>query len=218
MWGLIVSFLGSLPLGTLNVTAMQISLQESTQHAYHFLLACILIEMTYVRISLIGINWIRRQTTLFKWMEWITVFIVGALAVGSFLAALNPNENARNVVLQNGMHRFFLGLMMASMNPVQIPFWFGWSTVLFSRNILQPRNAFYNLYIAGIGIGTFLAGSCFIWGGPFVMNKLDASGSTLNWIIGGIFSLTACILVVKILLKRSASQKVQNLGEMPAEN
>ena len=89
-WGMIVSFLGSLPLGTLNVAAMQISVQESVQNAILFSLGSLLVEMIYVRISLVGINWVRKQKKFFRWMEWITVAIVVALAIGSFVAAMNP--------------------------------------------------------------------------------------------------------------------------------
>ena len=78
-WGLLVSFLGSLPLGTLNVAAMQISVQESIHNAILFSLGSLTVEMIYVRISLVGINWVRRQKKLFRYMEWITVAIVLAV-------------------------------------------------------------------------------------------------------------------------------------------
>ena len=54
-WGLLISFLGSLPLGTLNVAAMQIGIQESIVNALYFSLGSLCIEMIYVRISLVGI-------------------------------------------------------------------------------------------------------------------------------------------------------------------
>ena len=66
-WGMIVSFLGSLPLGTLNVAAMQISVQESVQNAILFALGSLSVEMIYVRVSLVGINWVRKQKKLFRW-------------------------------------------------------------------------------------------------------------------------------------------------------
>src|SRR5664279_1233254 len=128
-WGMIVSFLGSLPLGTLNVAAMQISVQESVSNALYFSLGSLLTEMIYVRISLVGINWIRKQKVLFKWMNWIALAIVLALATGSFIAA-TQEHHAKNVMLDNNMNRFVLGVLLSAISPMQIPFWFGWSTVL----------------------------------------------------------------------------------------
>ncbi len=130
LWGLLISFLGSLPLGTLNIAAMQIGIQESVTHALYFSLGSLLVEMIYVRISLVGVDWVRKQEKLMKAMEWFTLIIILALAAGSFMAALKDGAETKNVFLENTMHRFLLGMFMSAINPVQIPFWFGWSTVL----------------------------------------------------------------------------------------
>jgi threonine/homoserine/homoserine lactone efflux protein len=216
-WGLIVSFLGSLPLGTLNVAAMQISVQESISNAIYFSLGSLTVEMIYVRISLVGINWITKQKKLFRWMEWITVGIVVALAIGSFVAAAQPHQ-AKNVMLNNTIHRYFLGIMLCAINPVQIPFWFGWSTVLFTKNILKPKNSYYNLYIVGIGLGTLLGNFVFIFGGKYIVQKLNANGSILNWIIGGIFAFTAIILLIKIFLHKDAAEKLEEIKTDEIQN
>lgn len=209
-WGMMVSFLGSLPLGTLNVAAMQISVQEGISHAINFSLGSLLTEMIYVRISLVGINWVRRQKKLFKWLEWITLGIVVALAAGSFIAA-TKEHHAKNIMLNNNMHRFWLGLFMSAISPMQIPFWFGWSTVLFTKKILLPANSYYNLYIVGIGLGTLMGNCVFIFGGKYIVEKLNANQHLLNWVIGGIFALTAVIQLIKIIFHKDAAEKLGSL-------
>jgi len=208
-WGLVVSFLGTLPLGTLNVAAMQISVQENIRNAIYFALGCLVVEMIYVRISLVGINWVRRQKKLFRWMEWITFGIVVALAVGSFAAAMGPHH-AKNIILHNNINRFLLGIMISAISPMQIPFWFGWSTILFTKNILKPENSYYNIYIIGIGLGTLLGNFVFIFGGKWIMQKMNGNQTLMNWIIGGIFAATALIFLIKILLKKDPMKKIEN--------
>jgi len=207
-WGLMVSFLGSLPLGTLNVAAMQISVQESVRNAILFALGSLSVEMIYVRVSLVGINWVRKQKKLFRWMEWLTVAIVLALAIGSFAAAMKPHH-AKNVILNNNIHRFFLGAMLSAINPMQIPFWFGWSTVLFTKNILMPKDSFYNIYIVGIGLGTLLGNCVFIFGGKWIVSKMNGNQNMINWIIGGIFAITAVIFLIKILMHKDGMEKIE---------
>lgn len=211
-WGLLVSFLGSLPLGTLNVAAMQISVQENVTNAIYFSLGSLLVEMIYVRFSLVGINWLQQQKSLFRWMEWITLAIVVALAVGSFIAAMQPQQE-KNVMLDNNINRFLLGLMLSAISPMQIPFWFGWSTVLFTKKILVPKASYYNLYIVGIGLGTLMGNFVFIFGGKFIVNKLNANQDVINWVIGGIFAITAIIFLIKILIHKDAADKLQNMGQ-----
>ncbi len=204
---MIISFLGSLPLGTLNIAAMQIGIQESIQHAILFSLGSLLVEMLYVRLSLVGIDWVRKQAKLMNIMEWITLAIIVALAAGSFIAAVKGNAGAKNVLLNNHINRFLLGIFMCAINPVQIPFWFGWSTVLFSKNILQPKPGQYNSYIVGIGLGT-LSGNCvFIFGGKWMVQRIANSEQYLNWIIGAIFAITALIQLIKMLRHKDGVSK-----------
>jgi len=212
-WGMLVSFLGSLPLGTLNVAAMQISVQESIKNAIYFSFGSLLTEMIYVRISLVGINWIRKRKVLFKWMEWIALAIVVALAMGSFVAAMHEHH-AKNVMLDNNMNRFLLGLLLSAISPMQVPFWFGWSTVLFAKNILQPKNSFYNFYIVGIGLGTLMGNCVFIFGGKYIVQKLNANQSILNWAIGGIFAVTAIIMLIRILMHKGAVEKLDSMEKV----
>ncbi|CAN5647857.1 hypothetical protein BH11BAC3_BH11BAC3_33760 [soil metagenome] len=206
---MLISFLGSLPLGTLNVAAMQIGIQESIKHALWFAAGSLLVEMIYVRISLVGIDWVRKQQKLMKIMEWITLAIIVALAIGSFIAAIKSGHGnqVKNGFLELGIHRFLLGMLMCAINPVQIPFWFGWSTVLFTKNILSPKAGNYNIYILGIGLGT-LAGNCvFIFGGKWAVDRIANSQQYLNWVIGGIFTLTALIQLIKILRHKDVLSK-----------
>ena len=213
-WGMMVSFLGSLPLGTLNVLAMKIRVEEGIKNAIWFSFGSLLTEMIYVRISLVGINWIRKQKKLFQWLEWITLFIVVALAVGSFMTAMKHHSSGQPV--ENNlpdMHRFLLGISLSAISPMQIPFWFGWSTVLFTKKILKPDNAHYNLYIVGIGLGTLMGNCVFIFGGKWMVQKMNANQNILNYVIGGIFTLTAIIQLIKILTHKDAAEKLEGLGK-----
>lgn len=212
IWGFVISFLGSLPLGTLNIAAMQLGIYESIRNAIMFSLGSLLVEMIYVRISLVGIDWVRKQEKIMKIMEWITLAIIIALAVFTLRAAIvanaHPGEQDHNPYDEININRFFLGAAMCAINPVQIPFWFGWSAVLFEKKILEPKKSQYNLYILGIGIGTLLGNCVFIFGGKYLVSKIANSQAYLNWFIGGIFIVTAIIQLIKIF--RNKKSKLEN--------
>ena len=211
--GMMVSFLGSLPLGTLNVAAMQISATDGIRPAILFSLGSLLVEIIYVRLSLVAMDWVRKQEKLFKILEWVTLIIVTALAVSSFYAALHP-KLGENFILSSTLHRFWLGIVMCAVNPVQIPFWFGWSTVLFTKKILLPKNDHYNIYIIGIGLGTFIGNCIFIFGGQVIADKLNNNQHILNWVVGGIFTLTAIIQLWRILKHKDAAHQLEHPEEL----
>lgn len=201
--GMFISFLGTLPLGTLNVSAMQISVSDGIRPALYFAFGALLVEIIYVRLSLVAMNWVSQKKKLLFALEWVTLIVLAALSISSFYAAMQPVVTS-NPMLSNTVHRFWLGAMMSAINPVQIPFWFGWSTVLFTRNILHPKESNYLTYMAGIGLGT-LAGNClFIFGGKLLVSKLNTNQQLLQIIIGCVFGLTALIQLWKMIRQKDA--------------
>jgi threonine/homoserine/homoserine lactone efflux protein len=211
--GMFISFLGTLPLGTLNISAMQISVSDGVRPAFYFAIGALLVEMIYVRLSLVAMNWVRKQKRFMLILEWVTLLIIVALAVASFYAATQP-EVQKNPILSNTVDRFWLGAFMSALNPVQIPFWFGWSSVLFTRNVLQSKESHFNVYIAGIGIGTLIGNSLFIFGGKLLVEKLNANQDILQLIIGSVFAFTAAIQFWKMISQKDAisSMKPHNEG------
>lgn len=210
--GMLVSFLGSLPLGTLNIAAMQISVTDGIVSAMLFSGGSLFVEIIYVRLSLVAMDWIRKQERILKALEWVTLVIVLALAASSFYAALHPSVE-KNIVLDSPLPKFLLGMVMSAVNPVQIPFWFGWSTVLFTKKVLQPRNDHYNSYIIGIGLGTFIGNCVFIFGGQLIAKRISNNQDVLNWIIGSIFAITALIQLWRIFSKKDPAHHLEHPEE-----
>ncbi len=210
---MLVSFLGSLPLGTLNVAAMQISVTDGIRAAMLFSLGSLTAEIVYVRLSLVAMDWVRKQEKIFKILEWVTLVIVIALAVSSFYAALHPSETKNAILSRSTLPHYILGLGMSAVNPVQIPFWFGWSTILFTKKILLPRQDHYNIYIIGIGLGTFLGNCVFIFGGQLIANKISNNQHILSWVIGSIFAITAIVQLWRIFKKKDAVHRMEHPEE-----
>ncbi len=212
-----ISFLGTLPLGTLNIAAMQISISDGVRPAIYFALGALLVEVIYVRISLVAMDWVRKRKRLFQWFEWLTVLIISALAISSFIAAADPEEK-KNVLLSYSFHRFWLGVVLSALNPVQIPFWFGWSTALFTKKILQPKNSHYNMYILGIGVGTFVGNLVFIYGGRLIVDSLNNNQHIVQYVIGTIFAITALLMLWKLVTKKDAISEMKEEGEVSVDS
>jgi threonine/homoserine/homoserine lactone efflux protein len=207
--GLAISFLGSLPLGSLNISAMQVALQENVRRAIFFSLGVALVEIIYVRISLTGMDWVIRHRQLFHILEWATVFLFIALAVSSFIAANKKTGAQKNILLNNKLNRFWLGVTMSAINPVQIPFWFIWSTYLLSTKVLLPVTSDFTVYTIGIGIGTLLALGLFVFGGRILVQKLNASHRIINLAVALVFLISAIVQLYRVLNKPFGSAIIQ---------
>jgi threonine/homoserine/homoserine lactone efflux protein len=128
-------------------------------------------------------------------------------------AAMQPTVE-KNIVLSSPLPKIVLGFVMSAVNPVQIPFWFGWSAVLFSKNILRPGFWNYNAYLLGIGAGTFIAHCLFMLGGKWLGEQLNSGQQYLNWVIGFIFLATGIIQLIKIYTKKDAIHQLEHPEEV----
>jgi len=182
-WGAVISFLGSLPLGILNVTATQLSVENGVYAAFSFAVGAMIVELIYVFITLRAMDWISKRIKLFRLFEWVTTALILALAINSLNAAINM-QKISSIVSAEATHAFFSGMLLSALNPLHLIFWFGWSTILIEKKILQTKKSDYNSYTAGIGLGTIAGFGVFIYGGSYIIHQLLFNQTLINWIIG----------------------------------
>jgi threonine/homoserine/homoserine lactone efflux protein len=201
-WGFIISFLGSLPLGTMNVTATNISIQLGAYPAFIFALGTLVVEAVCVYIVLQAMQWVSKQQRFFKVFEWLTVLLIFILSVSCFIAALKMKSFGNSVFTKYNLRPFVLGLLLSTLNPLHIPFWFGWSTVLLNKKILIPQQKYFFVYILGISIGTIAGFDVFIYGGNYIVQQLMGKQNILNWVVGFVLLGTVLIQVYKMQRKK----------------
>lgn len=202
-WGLLISFLGSLPLGPLNLITTYVSVSKGTSAGFAFAAGCIFSELIFVRLAVISMEWISRKQQLFKTLEWVTILIILTLAGYSFIAAFKQTGFS-SAMPANIKFPFLSGVAISALDPMKIPFWFLWSTFLLGKKILIPENNFYNYYTAGIGVGSLLGFILFIYGGNYFIGSIKTHQDIINWVIGCVLIITAIIQVYRLFTRRVA--------------
>lgn len=186
--GLLISLLGALPFGVLNITAFRISNAYGIQAAFIFTSGVVLVELAYLRLTLFGSQWLSKQPWLDK-LPWLGVLIFTAMTLHSCWNIFSPAENLNEVLYAD--HFFLEGVLLSAINPLQIPFWLAWNTVLTSKRILLTDRLHYNYYLVGAGLGT-TAGL-----GVFIASGWLLSGNSMDqtWVNIGIAALyTGCLI------------------------
>jgi len=203
--GFIVSFLGSLPLGTTNVAAMQLSIERGILPAIYFSIGSLTVELIYVRLSLLAVDWLHRNKTFMRYLNAATLLILLLLTAESVHSALHP-ETVSPIAISGALPPLLFGMFLCSITTAQIPFWLGWSTILMERKILYPNGGTYWEYLLGIGLGTFFANGVFIYGGQLAGRSFQDDPALLHWVIGSFYGVTA-IWQIWRMVRASARQK-----------
>jgi threonine/homoserine/homoserine lactone efflux protein len=198
---LLISFLGQLPFGNMNLTATQLAVQEGYKNAWKYALGIVLIEIIYLRLALTAMDWIVEHKLVFNIMGWLTVVVFLALGIFSLIMARRQTGEKKGLLLNNKLDRFLLGVSISAINPVQIPFWFIWSTQLIQGKVLHTTFLDFNLFTAGAGIGSVTGLAVYIYGGKWVIAKMKASNKQLNTFMGIVFILAALWQLYNMIYK-----------------
>ena len=157
--------------------------------------------MIYLRFALTGMDWVVQHRMIFLTLGWLTVGLFIILGIMAFVTARKQDTEKKTVLLKNKLNRFVLGLTMSALNPLQIPFWFLWTSTLIQAKILPVAAIPFNAFTIGAGTGTLSGLAVYIHGGNWLVTKMKTSNQTLNKIMGIVFIITALIQLYRMLFK-----------------
>jgi threonine/homoserine/homoserine lactone efflux protein len=146
----IFSFIGSIPPGTLNLTAIQLGLEHRTDTAWRFSIAAALVEIPYGWIAIEFENLLTTTTGInqyFKLIAGIVMLILGALN----LFTLKKTTRLKERFNASGFRR---GLILSALNPMALPFWIAMTAYLKSTGwVMLSSTAEKITYLLGVAIG-----------------------------------------------------------------
>jgi len=152
--GFLVSFIGSIPLGYLNVIGFDIYKASGIQPTVFYLLGVVCVEFLVIYVTLIFANKLAKNTKLLKFIEAFSIFFMFVLAF-VFYSSSNVDQANKTLFSTNGTNFFFVGLAYSFFNFIQIPFWLSWNLYLLNGKYIEVSNSRKYFYVFGTIIGTF---------------------------------------------------------------
>ena len=198
---MLVSFLGQLPFGNMNLTATQLAVQEGYKNAWKYSIGIVIIEIIYLRLALTAMDWVVEHQLIFTIMSWLTVVVFLGLGILSLIMASRQTKEKKGLLLNNNLNRFILGVSVSAINPAQIPFWFIWSTQFINSGILKTTFRDFNLFTGGAAVGSVAGLAVYVYGGKWVISKMKASNRQLNIFMGIVFILAALFQLYNIIFR-----------------
>ncbi len=186
--GFVVSFVGSIPLGYLNVIGFDIYNQSGLPSVIPYLLGVVSVEVIVIYFMLIFAQQLTTNKKLLRFIEGFSVVFMFVLAYIFFASA--SNSNSQGTVIHEYQNRtpYFAGLFLSALNFVQIPFWVGWNLYLLNGNWITIDGTKKYFYVFGTLIGTFFGMLGLIISLHFLTSQTDFFAKYLmRFIIPGVF-------------------------------
>ncbi len=154
-FGFLVSFLGSLPLGYLNIIGVEVYTNYFLESLIFYLIGVLCIEAVVIYFTIVFAN---QLITNEKWMKNIDFFAVVFLVGLSFLffKGASPSIQQSDYIKDYIQYStFVIGMVLCAFNFLQIPFWVGWNLFLLNANRIDLQGTLKLYYILGTLVGTF---------------------------------------------------------------
>jgi hypothetical protein len=153
--GLLVSFIGSIPLGYLNIIGFEIYSKFGLNSLVFYLLGVISVEVFVIYFTLIFAKKLVSNKKLMKAIDYFAVVFLFILAY-SFYAHSNQTTAKQSGLDKYVMYSpYLIGFLLNCVNFLQFPFWTGWNLYLMNGNYIAVENKLKYYYVAGTAIGTF---------------------------------------------------------------
>lgn len=154
--GFLVSFIGSIPLGYLNVVGFEIYKSKGLEQTLWYLLGVVFIEFFVILITLIFANTLISNKKLLKYIEGFSIVFMFFLAYLFFSNAQNSDLTVVDNLEIINSKTIIIGITLSSLNFIQIPFWLSWNLFLVNAKYIDTSSGLRYFYILGTTIGTFL--------------------------------------------------------------
>jgi hypothetical protein len=154
--GFLVSFIGSIPLGYLNLVGLEIYSKSGLHNLVFFLFGVVFIETFVIYFTLLFAKQLVENKKLMKVIDFFAVLFMFVLAY-LFYSNANQITNSRLNLSHYLMYSpFVIGVILNCFNFLQVPFWTSWNLYLINGKYITTENKLKYYYIAGTLIGIFL--------------------------------------------------------------
>ena len=171
--GFLVSFIGSIPLGYLNIVGYEVYKSFGINETIFYLLGVISIEFFVIYFTLLFANQLISNKKLIKFIEGFSIVFMFLLAY-IFYASASKSTSSQTVLEKYVDYSpFVVGIILSCLNFIQIPFWTSWNLYLLNGKYIEVSKSRKYFYVFGTIFGTFSGMLVLILSLDYVTNQTD---------------------------------------------
>ncbi len=197
--GFAVSFIGSIPLGYLNLFGYQIFTTSNFNQLNLYLFGVLIVEAIVIYSTL---KLSAKVSMNPKWKNYISIFSFIFLLVIALLTYNSSSNESNSLEKYNSYLSYsalISGIILSSINFAQIPFWMSWNLYLTNEKYIVVEDKKELFYVLGTLIGTYLGMLAIIFSIQAAKNKEVISPQFFSKYIWVIFLVLAIFQLFQIV-------------------
>lgn len=197
--GFLSAFIGITPPGLLNMTAAKVGLKEGKRNAFWFVSGAVLVIFFQVYLAVLFARIINARPDIILLLREVGFGIFGTLTVYFLWIAKRPKIKQLKIKQHSKKKRFFLGMLLSTLNFFPIPYYVFVSISLSSYAVFSFDIASIFIFVSGAVLGSILVFYFYIAFFQKIEKKADYLLRNMNIIIGSITGVVSVITLINIL-------------------
>ena len=197
--GFCIAFLAVIPPGLINMTAAKISLKEGRNVALSFGVGAAVIIFLQTFVAVLFARFINNHQEIVVTLQEIGIFVFSLLSIYFFCIAKKPKKIKAAAAVKGKSNRFFMGMLLSTLNLLPIPFYVFASMSLSAAGYFSFDKIPVSLFVIGVMCGSFTVFYIYIVAFKKIEKKTEFLMRNINTIIGSVTTFMAVITLFKLL-------------------
>lgn len=197
--GFCIAFLAVILPGLINMTAAKISTQEGKNEALSFAAGAAVIIFFQTFIAVLFARFISLHEEIVSTLQEIGIFVFSLLSIYFFWIAEKPKKIKTDSKVKGKSNRFFLGMLLSTLNLLPIPFYVFASMSLSASGYFSFDKIPVSSFVIGVVTGSFTVFYIYIVAFKKIEKKTEFLMRNINTIIGSVTTFMAVVTLFKLL-------------------
>lgn len=193
---MVINFLGFIPLGNINLTTIQISINKGLKQAFIFVITFSIVEGLFTYVLMRFAAWFATKQMLLFWLDWVLVAVFIIMGAISWVQAKTEITDVIEIRKRDSIR---MGIILGVFNPMIIPFWMIGGTYLISHQWITTQGLGLELFALGAGFGAFICLYLFGRFAQYIQNRFAFNAKIINKCIAITFFCLAMLQICKKL-------------------
>lgn len=193
-----MAFLGLMSPGLLTMTTLNTAIERGPKNGIKFALGAALPIVIQAHIALLGAHYIKEHPAILKDFSKIAIIVFLILAIVFFkqsrqrkLVIKTPRLSIRN--------SFWYGVFISTINPLAIPFYFTYTTLLELQGYIEIKQPFISAFVLGAVFGAFTILAIYSKNAPKLLGKVQFVAKNFKLILAVIMLFLSVVSGINVL-------------------
>lgn len=177
--GFLLSFIGSLPLGIINMTVVDTAIRKSLKAGIVLGAGAALIELIQSFIAIKFTHLFVENPAVDFWFNIVALVVFVSLGIYYFFFVKAEKPATEQEEGEKRMPPFFKGMLVSSLNVLVIPYWIFYGTYLSSNGWMNVELDFLISFCIGVMLGAFALFALYAKLGLYIINRAEY---LMNWV------------------------------------